>query len=58
MDEIDREVLATIAEDVLGSDLENEVMTAAREMFEAGVRTGTWMTVVGNWRPSSVNRRG
>jgi len=38
MEEIDREVLATIAGDVLSPDLADEVVTAARQMFETSAR--------------------
>ena len=35
MEEIDREVLATIAEDVLGPQLTDEVIAAARQVFDS-----------------------
>ncbi len=41
MDEIDREVLATIAGDVLSPVVAKEVMSAAQELFEANSGTDT-----------------
>ena len=58
MVELDREVLAAIAGDVLRPDLVNEIVTAAQEMYEEQPRRAVRMGQSRrNSRPSTENRR-